>query len=223
MDDLILFQAPDGTLITSSRILSWLDEVGAADVQILYMHSGITFGTPNPRLSRQELLGCLYEITDSLGVPTLCVPTFTFSFCNGEDYHVQNSRCRMGALNEYVRKLPNALRSRDPLLSNALIGEDHDLVENLGKQSIGAGSTFDKLHRRGGRVKFLFFGASLSECFTYTHYVEERLRAPFRYHRQFAGLITDGGRTWHDVYTLFVRYQGVKPALDGVLESELLR
>ena len=223
MTETNLFQLEDGSWLTSMRLLRLLEKVKAPEARVLYMHTGLTFGTPNPRLGRQELLGSLYEVVASLGVATLCVPTFTFSFCNGEDYNVQTSRSRMGALNEYIRKLPGAVRSVDPLLSSVLIGEDLDLVQNLGKHSIGENSTFDKLHRRGALVKFLFLGTTVSECYTYTHYVEERLHSPYRYDREFTGKITDGGRSWEDSYTLFVRYRGVVPSSSGLLESELLR
>jgi aminoglycoside 3-N-acetyltransferase len=127
----------------------------------------------------------------------------------------------MGALNEHIRGLPEAVRSCDPLLSCALVGEDSELVQNLGKNSIGETSTFDKLHSRGSAVKFLFFGTTVTECFTYTHYVEERLRVPYRYNRPFTGYITDGDRTWQDTYTLFVRYHGVVPSSSGLLEQAL--
>jgi aminoglycoside 3-N-acetyltransferase len=223
MTDISLFQLRDGSWITSSHLLSLLEKVRAQDARVLYMHTGLTFGAPNPGLSRRELLGHLYDVVASLGVPTLLVPTFTFSFCNGNDYGVQTSRSKMGALNEYIRKLPGAIRSVDPLMSSVLIGEDRDLVEDLGKHSIGANSTFDKLHRRGAAVKFLFVGTTVSECFTYTHYVEERLAIPYRYNRDFTGGITDGDRSWEDTYTLFVRYKGVMPGSSGLLESELLR
>jgi len=221
MQETRLFQTQDGSWITGSTILSLLERVKAADATVLYMHTGLTFGAPNRELKRQELLARLYELIRSLRIPTLCVPTFTFSFCNGENYCVQTSRSKMGALNEYIRGLPEALRSVDPLLSSALVGQDHDLVQNLGTDSIGENSTFDKLHSRKG-VKFLFFGATVSECFTYTHYVEERLHAPYRYNRRFSGDITDGDRTWQDTYTLFVRYHGVAQSASGMLERALL-
>ena len=222
MRDISLFKCTDGTWINTSHLLSLLERVKAQDAKVLYMHTGLTFGLPTSRLGRQELLGYLYEMVASLGVPTLLVPTFTFSFCNVESYSVQASRCKMGALNEYIRKLPNAIRSVDPLMSSALIGEDHDLVQNIGKHSIGVNSTFDKLHQRGSVVKFLFFGTTVSECFTYTHYVEERLAVPYRYNRDFTGNITDGDRTSEDTYTLFVRYKGVVPTSSGMLEKDLL-
>lgn len=221
MHDTKLFLASDGEWITRSQIVSLLDEVQAPDARVLYIHTGMTFGPPNPALGRQELLGCLFDIVRSLSVPTLCFPTFTFSFCNGEDYCVQTTRSRMGALNEYVRGRPDAIRSVDPLMSSVVVGEDVSLVRNPGKNSIGENSTFDKLHSRAG-VKFLFLGTTISECFTYTHYVEERLQVAYRYNRKFTGNITDAGHTWQDEYALFVRYKSAVPSTNGMLEKDLL-
>jgi aminoglycoside 3-N-acetyltransferase len=197
--------------------------VKAPDARILYIHTGMTFGPPDLKLSRRELLSHLYESVASLGVPTICMPAFTFSFCNGNDYCVETSPSRMGALNEFVRKLPEAIRSVDPLMSNVLVGEDRDLVTDLGKNSIGENSTFDKLHRRGADAKFLFLGTTVSECFTYTHYVEERLGVAYRYNREFSGVIQQNRQVWQDAYALFVRYKGVVPSSDGKLENDLVR
>lgn len=221
MADRKLFLAGDGSWVTSSTILAALDRVGAAACRILYLHTGMTFGLPNPELPRRELLNHLWELIADLGVPSVLLPTFTFSYCNGEDYDVQRSRSRMGALNEHLRALPEAVRSLDPLMSNILLGEDLDLVTSLGRQSVGEGSTFHRLHLRGGQVRFLFLGTTASECFTYTHYVEERQDVPYRYRRPFRGRITNQGATWEDEYHLFVRFHGVVPATDGKLERTL--
>jgi aminoglycoside 3-N-acetyltransferase len=223
MKDVNLFRDIDDSWITTSQLLTLLEKVKAADASVLYVHSAIAFGMPNLSLGRQGLLERLYEVVCSLGVPTVCVPVFTFSFCNGESYCVQTSASKMGAFNEYIRRLPGARRSIDPLMSTALMGTEQDLVANVGRDSIGEHSTFDKLHQRGLGVKFLFLGTTVSECFTYTHYVEERLNVPYRYNRDFTGSITDEGRTWEDTYRLFVRYKGVLPSSSGMLERELLR
>jgi aminoglycoside 3-N-acetyltransferase len=185
------------------------------------MHTGLSFGLPNPELGRAQLLDAIYQAVRSLGVPTLCVPTFTFSFCNGEDYDSTQSRSRMGALNEYIRRRPEAVRSVDPLMSVALVGEDRDLAENLGHESIGTNSTFDKLSRRQG-VKFLFLGVRLGDCFTYMHHLEWAAGVPYRYDREFTGKITHAGRTYEDTYRLFVRYHNVKPNAASYTYEQLL-
>src|SRR5579871_6502582 len=161
MQEINLFQNPDGSWVTTTGILELLERVKAPEARILYIHTGMTLGSPDPKLSRRELLSHLYEVIASLGVPTICLPTFTFSFCNGKDYCVEKTPSKMGALNEFVRKLPQAIRSVDPLMSNVVIGSDTDLVADLGKHSIGESSTFDKLHQRGKDAKFLFLGTTV--------------------------------------------------------------
>jgi len=200
----------NGNWIGRSQILSSLEAVKAHECDVLYMHTGISFGIPNPELKRAKLLEILYDVINELNVETLCVPTFTFSFCNSADYDVATSKSHMGAFNEYIRSRPEAVRSIDPLMSVALIGKDRDLVENLGTESIGKDSTFDKLSRRN-KVKFLFFGVSLGDCFTYMHYLEWLAKVPYRYNRKFTGKISQGTSNWEDTYELFVRYNNVKP------------
>jgi aminoglycoside 3-N-acetyltransferase len=207
--------------VTSDGLRAALDGVQAHDCRVLYMHTGLSFGIPNPKLSRAELLDAIYKTIRSLGVPTLCVPTFTFSFCNGEDYDSTRSKSRMGALNEFIRLRPEAVRSVDPLMSVAVVGEDRDLAENLGHESIGANSTFDKLSRRQG-VKFLFLGVGVGDCFTYMHYLEWLAGVPYRYNRDFTGNITHMGKTYEDTYKLFVRYNNVKPNTASYTYEKLL-
>lgn len=206
----LLFRTAHGAPVTTEDLRRALDTVGARECRVLYVHTGLTFGVPNPALGRASLLGELYAALRDLSVPTICLPTYTFSFCNGEDYDSAESRSRMGALNEYIRRQPEAVRSADPLLSVTVVGEDHDLAENLGHESIGSQSTFDKLARRQD-VKFLFFGVRAGDCFTYMHYLEWVAGVPYRYDREFTGTIRHAGRTYEDTYRLFVRYNNVKP------------
>ena len=210
MSQTILFKTAQGTAVTRDDLRAALEQIQADDAQVLYLHTGLSFGLPNPELSREELLDSMYQAIRGLNVRTLCVPTFTFSFCNGEAYDSARSKTRMGALNEFIRRRPEAVRSVDPLMSVAVIGEDLDLAQNLGHESIGTDSTFDKLSRRTG-VKFLFMGVSVGDCLTYMHYLEWVAGVPYRYDREFTGTITHAGRTYEDTYKLFVRYNNVQP------------
>lgn len=221
MSPKVLFKTAQGNSVTSDDLREALDSVKAHDCRVLYMHTGLSFGLPNPELSRAELLDAIYQAIRGLGVPTLCVPTFTFSFCNGEDYNSARSKSRMGAINEFIRQRPEAIRSVDPLMSVAVVGEDRDLAENLGHESIGANSTFDKLSRRQG-VKFLFIGVRLGDCFTYMHYLEWAAGVAYRYNRDFTGKITHMGKTYEDTFRLFVRYYNVKPNEASYAYEQLL-
>jgi aminoglycoside 3-N-acetyltransferase len=220
MKETTLFRSRDN--VTNSDLLRCLESVGAGDCRLLYVHSEMSFGKPNPELGKTGLLQAVLDTLLELGVPTLCVPTFTFSFCNGVGYDVKQSRSKMGVFNEYIRKLPQAERSADPLMSSAAVGEDKSVVRNVGHQSIGEGCTFDKMHA-AKNARFLFLGVGAAKCFTYTHFVEERVRVPYRYDREFTGTITDGDRQYEDTYTLFVRYNGVQPETTTKFEDYMVK
>lgn len=203
--------------IDKSKILSSLLSVEADSCDILYIHSGLNFGIPNPELKREELINEILEVFIELNVKTLCMPNFTFSFCNNLNFDLDRSRSKMGALNEYFRIQSNAKRSLDPLMSVSIMGDDSDLIENLGNESIGHNSTFEKLSKKDN-VKFLFFGTALHDCFTYMHYLEYVAKSKYRYNREFKGLITANGNTEESTYVLFIRYNNVMPNVQTTIE-----
>jgi aminoglycoside 3-N-acetyltransferase len=221
MSDPVLFRPLHGDVITSSSLRRDLLMVGAAECDVLFIHSGLNLGAPNPALGRSGLLAEIWRVFQSLGVPTLCVPTFTFSFPNRQNYDVEKSPTRMGVLNDFVRRLPEALRSVDPIMSVAIIGRETELVTQIGNHACGPDCTYDLLHRRNGGVTFLFLGTRCYECFTFTHYVEASIKVPFRYQRAFKGRITQSGNTWEDTYYHFARYNGVQPPIGDKFECFL--
>ena len=210
MNAVNLFLAKDGNWVTNKSLTETLLSLGADNCDILYIHTALSFGQPNPQLKKSMLLGELFNVIKALGVRTVCMPTFTFSFCNGLDYNPATSASRMGVLNEFFRKQDGVIRSADPLMSVALLGEDKDLVMNVGHMSCGENSTFDKLHHRD-RVKFLFLGPKIGDCLTYMHYLEWLFSVDYRYNRVFRGNVSIDGKTSVEDYSLFVRYRSVIP------------
>lgn len=210
MDIINLFLDKNGNWVTNQALYDTLIKLGANKCEILYIHSSLSFGTPNPKLKKSQLLGAILDVIKALNVKTVCMPTFTFSFCNGKDYDPAKSPSKMGVLNEFFRKQEGVLRSADPLMSTALMGEDTDLVLNVGHSSCGANSTFDKLRHRDG-VKFLFLGPKIGDCMTYMHYLEWLYGVDYRYERVFKGNVTINGVTKSEEYDLYCRYDGVTP------------
>ena len=221
MSDLILFDSNNGP-VSVSALKEALLRSGAQDAAVLYGHSGLNFGQPRRNLSRHVLLGEIANAILEMGVATVCMPTFTFSFCNELSFDRQQSRSQMGALNEHFRKRSDVHRSSDPLMSVVALGKDTDLVEDLGTQSIGQNSTFDKLSRRKN-VKFLFLGVHPGDCFTYMHYMEWKAKVPYRYDRDFTGLVIDNGVSTQVTKTLFVRFNGVVPNAASYSYGDLLQ
>lgn len=210
MNEVNLFLAKDGKWVTNKSMMETLHALGADKCDILYIHTSLSFGTPNPDLKKKAMLGELLNVIKELGVKTVCMPTFTFSFCNGLDFNPATSASRMGVLNEFFRKQEGVIRSADPLMSVALIGEDKDLVTGVGHVSCGENSTFDKLRHRDN-VKFLFLGPKIGDCLTYMHYMEWLYSVDYRYNRVFRGNVTIGDKNSVEEYALFVRYKSVVP------------
>ena len=202
----------ENEMVSSSSLLEGLRTVKADDCELLYVHSALTFGKLAPNIKRVEVLEEIYDTLLDLGIPTICFPTYTFSFCNNQNFNVDTSKSQMGALNEYARMSENSIRSLDPLMSIAVTGNNTDLVADVSQLSIGADSTFDRI-RRLPNVKFLFLGVDLGACFTYMHYLEWGARVPYRYDRTFSGQVIAGEKTSTIDQDLFVRYNNIKPNL----------
>lgn len=210
MNEVNLFLAKDGKWVTNKTMIETLLSLGADKCDTLYIHTSLSFGQPNPQLKKSAMLGELLNVIKTLGVKTICMPTFTFSFCNGLNYNPATSASRMGVLNEFFRKQEGVIRSVDPLMSVALLGEDKDLVTDIGHVSCGENSTFDKLRHRDN-VKFLFLGPKIGDCLTYMHYMEWLYSVDYRYNRIFRGNMIIGDKTSVEEYALFVRYKSVLP------------
>lgn len=213
-NDMRLFRADTGQWFTVSQVVNTLKTLGAENCDILYVQTGVLFGSPNPSFKRKEYLENLYQILLALHVDTLIIPVFTYSFCNGEDFDVNNSKTSMGALAEYIRTRPEAKRSLDPLLSMVVIGKEKNIFDgDLGKHSLGENSAYDRLHKSLKKVKFLCYGTEFSKYFTYIHYIEKQMNVPYRFDITFQGKITDwNGKTYEDTYSIHTACGGVEPA-----------
>jgi aminoglycoside 3-N-acetyltransferase len=191
--------------IGSNDLLAILQQFKADQCDVLYIHSSMHFGLPNIKLGRTALLEAFADILYKLNVPTIIMPSYTFSFCNAEVFDREKTASSMGALNEYLRTRHNWTRSCDPLMSNILFGKEQSLITNIGKNSVGRDSTFDLLAKSSLNVKFLFMGPRVHDCFTYMHYLEDVKKVPYRYDFEFSGTIINGQRTYEDRYKLFIR------------------
>lgn len=213
-----LFQDTKGKIYTLEDVILSLKKLEAHNADILYIHTDIGFG--KPLLKRKDFIAKLYEAIISLGVKTLIFPTYTFSFCNKEDFDIKESKSRMGMLNEYVRTRENSYRTEDPLLSVCVIGEIPQEFISLSKNSCGKESSFEIMSKSDNN-KFLFFGAKPTECFTFMHYVEDIYKVPYRYNKEFTGNVIKNGITKKETYILCTLYDTVIPSVDISFQDNL--
>lgn len=209
--------------VTYGKIVSTMKRIGADQCDVLFIHSEISFGRLEKGIKRTEIKQLLLDAIKELNVKTIIFPTFTFSFCNQQTYDRDHSSTAMGMLPEYVRKLPDAVRSDDPILSVAILGEKEGFDKMIGKSSCGEGGIFHILHKSNKKVKFMFFGTSPLMCFTYLHYVEECVNVPYRYLRRFKGNVIEDGMEKEKEIELYVRYNGVTATLPAGFMQELVQ
>lgn len=218
-----LFFDENGIAYGAEDVEKALRQIGADDCETLFIHSDVMFGKPPSDFKRKEYLSILYEVLCSLGVKNLIVPTFTYSFCNGEDYDVRTSRTSMGAFSEFIRKKEGRYRTLDPLLSLSVPGDMKEIFSKVSEHSLGKGSGLDIL-RHMDDVKFLFFGAEQGECFTYLHYVEKMLEVPYRFDMLFRGCVIDhNGNRQEKTQYIHTHCKGIRiPSSYNYFEEELI-
>lgn len=220
MNNTLLFTNQHGA-ITQKDFYNALISLGADECEYLFIHSTINFGMPNPKLTKKELLSALLDAILALKVKNVLVPTYTFSFCNKESFDVQLTKSSMGMFSEFFRKHSSARRSQDPLMSVAMIGSDFSVIDDIGNISCGEQSTFDLLHKKG-KTKFLFLGNAMSDCMTFTHYVEVMQNVPYRYVKNFSGTVINNGVAMEKEYILHVRYNNIFPFTDTRIDELVL-
>jgi aminoglycoside 3-N-acetyltransferase len=126
-------------------------------------------------------------ITSRLGERgTLIVPTFTASYRRNEVYDVNASKSFNGAMSEYVRKQPGAVRSLCPLFSMAAVGADAAyLMARPTSQCFGHGSVYEKLF--AADVKFVSFGIGWDQGYSFFMHLERLAHIPSRRDDTFRG------------------------------------
>ncbi len=175
-----------------------LIQSGITAGDIVMVHSRLfTMGRFNTFLSNDEISDAFIDILREMVGQTgsLIFPTFTLSVCKKGYFNVKETRSETGSLSERARLRPESLRTCHPFYSVAIMGPAKDLLVQASLETcFGSGSLFDVLHLMNqygsaqGEVKFLTIGVPVPpEVTTYIHYIEEKLKVPYRYYKEFQG------------------------------------
>jgi len=183
---------------------SALIEVGLKRSSLVFSHVGMGFlGYPKEGKDLGTMFEVLYDsFIEILGPDgTWLIPTYTYSFCRGESFDVQNSPSTVGYFTEQFRKLPNAIRSVEPLFSVAGIGPKVDeIFNNLPMNSFGKDSIYDRLVKEDAYICNIGVGTRYA---TFVHYVEQLIGVPYRYRKVFTGDIINGREISREVSIVY--------------------
>ncbi len=208
-----------GDMTEEQYIRNLTDEfksLGVAQGDILYVASDVTHLTLDAcrqcglkgKKNIDVFYGLFIDSMQQMVGPegTLLFPMFTWSFCKGSPYDVRTTPGEVGAINNWIlNNRTDFVRTAHPLYSFLVWGRDADeLVSMKNRTAWGQDSPFAYLHRN--HAKNLIIDVSLGGSFTFLHYVEETIRVPHRYFKDFQGLYTDAdGNESERTYTMYVR------------------
>jgi aminoglycoside 3-N-acetyltransferase len=212
-----------GTEITTADLFDALQAVGITQGDILCIHTDISgFGTPAIKDKNAYLDAILSTIREAAGEGgCIVMPTFTYSFCNQQEFNVQQTPSQMGALTERFRKQQGTRRTRDPIFSFAVDGKNSDPILETDNNCFGDQSVYAKLHRLNAKLILL---GSRVKGYTFFHYIEQCFGVPYRFFKTFRGTVIDEGTRYETSVEYYVRYLDRQSAPDikkiaGFLEA----
>ena len=172
--------------------------IGEGDVvyfQVCHEALGAADGAATDDALSRLLHAGLLEAVGPTG--TIIAPSYTFSFCRQQVFDPAETPTVVGPWNtftafpEYLRRQPGAIRSRDPIFSNAGVGpRASELLSRVPPVCLGDDSVHARLRRVGGKICIL--GVGLYEAI-FRHYVESVSRVPWRFDKLFTGKIRENG------------------------------
>jgi aminoglycoside N3'-acetyltransferase len=205
---------------TTGEVEQILDEAGVRSGDILFAHSALfALG----RLRGEPIRSIPAKLVETLRAHlqpsgTLVVPAFNFGFCRGKPFDRQQTPAeKMGPLAEYVRKLPDSVRSPHAIQSVAAVGGQASAL-----CSVDTPSAFDE---EGPFGQMLRQGAKLIQLggttISLAHYAEQKMEVPYRFWKSFTGWYVDSGTEKVKTYRMYARDLDLAPVpyFDSVLEA----
>lgn len=195
-------------MISAADITAAVRGLGVRPDDALFVHSDVTRCIHVAGRRPADKLDTIVEgLAATVPAGALLMPTFTYSFCRGEEFEIDASPSTTGALTEHFRRTPGARRTADPIFSAALLGRlgaewERALLTPGDSDCFGDRSVFGFLRARG--AKLLMFGSGFG-CCTFACHLEQRVGVPYRYFKNFSGVVRDGDRTWPTTARYYVR------------------
>ncbi len=171
----------------------------SSDITRLWAEYRKVHGTFSPR----ELIEALKQKVTKEG--TLIFPTYSWDFCHGEGFHYFHTVPRTGGLGRVALSMEGFRRTRHPMYSFAVWGKDADkLYEMTNRSSFGKDSPFHYMNIE--KVDHLMIDIPFTKGYTFVHYVEELVRVPYRYEKEFTDKYVDENREETiRTYSMYVR------------------
>lgn len=207
--------------LTYERYLAELRALGVDNLEFLHVQSDLLrLGVPEATSSRAQILHFFWEgLREAAGKNcTISVSTAFEDFGYwGTPFDVCSSPSRTDALSEYVRTMPQSVRSNHPIVSVTANGPQAEwLCGPPHFNGFGYRSPWARLHSRNATVLSLGLDSRRGGT-TFFHYVENLFGVPYTYTKLLSGDVYAGGVKLSASFTMSVRY------LDFEIENSPVR
>ena len=135
---------------------------------------------------------------------TLIIPAYNHNLKSGGKFNFKNTMPITGTLALIALKRKDFMRTKNPLHSFLVSGKyADDLCKMNNKSSFGPDSPFAFFLEKN--AKMLFVSTTVSDAFTFTHFVEESEKVHYRKYQKLNIKITDDNNQVSDEEYLFYR------------------
>lgn len=196
---------------TFDDIQSAYAEAGVSRGKVVLLKTDLRFLGPYAEPERQAVLDghfrALSELVD-LSMGTIVVHTASTYLCNTDTpYAPNNTTSERGALTEYIRTLPGAVRSYHPFMSYTAIGAHADCIcKDVSRHAFGLETPKSRMLDLD--AMYLSVGASPSKTCSYVHHMEMLMGVPYRYTKEFEHpILQPDGSVKRELFYMFVWYR----------------
>lgn len=194
---------------TIAEFQNALAKVDLGDSPSVYLTARLlTLGFLSDGATKKEKLTLLYDaIRGHAGEErTITVSTSNWTDINVRyDFDHDNRPSNEGALTEFIRTLPGAVRSIHPFVNFTSIGPlAHDIADNVSRHDFGPDSVFDRLLNLN--TIQMQIGLNPARALTLLHHVEFIRGVPYRYHKEFPFTVTSNGKTYQECFYTNARF-----------------
>ncbi len=190
---------------TQNDIIHALRELGVQNGDHIFVHSNIGFfgklaGANDEHELYLAFKNAMHEVVGEAG--TVIHPTFSYSFCKGQDFDPQITPGICGMLSEMARQDADYTRSLDPNFSIAASGKLAEFfTEKPDNYSFGKNSFFARFMEKGG----IFVNLNFDAASTFVHYAEREANVSYRWDKPFEGNIITNGKAEKATFYHYVR------------------
>ena len=137
---------------------------------------------------------------------TLIIPGFSYSWGKNKKKKLFNRRItkpEVGILPNYLLSNRKAVRTKDPMFSFFILGNNKNYFKNISNNSFGKKSIYEKIYKNNGLL--VSFGLNQFDP-TFVHFVEQYYsenitKLNYRYLKKFTGILIEKKKYKENFYT----------------------